>query len=267
MKGIPVKMSRFLAAATCAALLAAGVPTAAHAAASVHEGDFTVPNGTTYVGDLRVRGDVIVGAGATVSGNLIVTGDVRLNGGSVVTRDVRVADGTISIARATVLGDVRQTGAGGVAIYQGSDIRGAVSEQGDGNLSVSGDVRGQIAEAGAGALNVRGTVGGNAKEEGSGNVLILGTVHGRVAEYDGGYVVVEIDRTTGATGTTGDVLEHDLGALVVRGRVNGTARELDGGSVTIGRTAVVTGNVVESGDGDVLVQSGAQIGGTVLETP
>ncbi len=262
-----MRTSRILAVATCAALLAVGLPAAANAATSVHEGDFTVREGTTYVGDLRVNGDVVVAAGATVSGNLIVTGDVTLRGGSVVTQTVVVTDGTITVARATVIKNVRQTGAGGLAIYQGSDVRGDVSEQGDGNLSVNGDVGGAIAEAGDGALNVRGTVDESAKEQGSGNVLVLGTVRGRVAEYDGGYVVVETDAKAGVTGTTGDVLEHDLGALIVRGHVNGTARELGGGSITVGRTAVITGNVVESEDGDVLVVTGARIAGKVVTTP
>lgn len=270
MKGTTLKVSRILTVATCAALLAVGLPAAANAATSVHEGDFTVPKGTTYVGDLRVHGDVVVGAGARVSGNLIVTGDVTLRGGSLVTQSVRVTDGTISIVRATVVVDVRQTGAGGVAIYEGSEVRGDVSEQGAGNLSVNGHVGGAIAEADAGALTVRGAVDESVKEQGSGNVLVLGTVRGRVAEYDGGNLYVDKyvkGRTTDPTGTTGDVIEHDLGALVVHGRVNGTARELGGGSIGVGRTAVITGNVVESEDGDVVVSTGATIGGEIRMTP
>ena len=227
-----------------------------------------VIGGTVYdpAGPFTFRGSIgrllyANGGTVTVAGSGRLTG-VEAEGGREAIRS-EAGDLAVTVARtASVTGDLRGLGAGGLSVMVAGTVTGDVVEEGAGGLdaNISGTVEGNVFGRGTGGHTVTVSNGGTVRGAvhlAAGTVTVHGTA-GRVQLDEGGTVTV--GGTGRVTGIEGIGLRSDAGALAatVSGTVEGDVLGRGAGAHTVAVSSggTVTGTV-HLGAGTVTVHGTA----------
>ena len=201
------------------------------------------------------------GGTVTVAGSGRLTG-VEVEGGREAIRS-EAGDLAVTVARtASVTGDLRGLGAGGLSVRVAGTVTGDVVEEGAGGLdaTISGTVEGNVFGRGTGGHTVTVSNGGTVRGAihlAASTVTVHGTA-GRVQLDEGGTVTV--GGTGRITGIEGIGLRSDAGALAatVSGTVEGDVlgRGVGAHTVAVSNGGTVTGTV-HLGAGTVTVHGTA----------